>query len=185
MNRLLPSAQLALDTILQNPVEGIPSCGPNIMEHTHLERIAGCEPGSYVCNPEKVYLACQRNLGTNVIIQWIPDNPLSMGSAGYDGAAHGATTGADRIILDGMEIDTPEAVIEHLEKFVFQRLIDATRSFDEGARARQIVADEVQVQSTLGPGILKTPYGVIGFPIIDYYSMVMRTISWRSRCTRK
>lgn len=43
-----------------------------------------------------------------------------MGRHGFEGdAAHGATTGADRIVVDGMVIDGPEAVVEHLETHIW------------------------------------------------------------------
>jgi hypothetical protein len=54
------------------------------MQHSHIELIAGVEPGCYKQDTEKVYLAMQRALGTLLLDQWIPLNPLTMGDAGYE-----------------------------------------------------------------------------------------------------
>ncbi len=109
------NAQLALDTILQKPTRGIPAFFCNVMEHDHIDRIAGVPPGTYREKPEETYIAMQRNLGVCLLDQYIWNNPLTMGSAGYEGKAHGATTGAEEIVIDGMTIDSPEAVVEHME----------------------------------------------------------------------
>mgnify|MGYP005840491281 CR=1 FL=1 len=163
-----PTARLALDTILQKPVRGIPSWLLNIMEHEHIERIAGAPPGSYRDRPEEVYLAMQVNLGTCLMDQFIPENPLSMGAQGYEGAAHGATTGAEQVVLDDIVIDSPEAVCEHLERVVFPRLHAAARDFDEEARTAQIIKDERAIQERIGPTMLKSGYGFISFPGLAY-----------------
>ncbi|MHB1001308.1 MAG: uroporphyrinogen decarboxylase family protein [Armatimonadota bacterium] len=164
------NAQLALDAILQKETKGIPSWLLNVMEHSHIERIAGAQPGDYARNYEKVYLDMQYALGTCLLDQYIPDNPLSMGSKGYEGASHGSTTGAEEVILDGIMIDSPEAVVDHLEKFVFPRIRAAIQAFDEDAVVKQIIDMERSIQNTLGPTILKTGYAFVTFPIIDYYS---------------
>ena len=86
------TARLALDTILQKPVKGIPSWMLHIMEHSVIERIAGAAPGSYKREPETTYLAMQRAIGTCLLDQYIPENPLTMEDFGYEGRekkAHG------------------------------------------------------------------------------------------------
>ena len=77
------TAQLALDTIYQIPTQGIPSWLLNVMQHSYLERFAGVQPGDYANDPENVYLAFQRSIGTCLLDQWIPRNPLTMGDAHY------------------------------------------------------------------------------------------------------
>ncbi|MCC6444717.1 MAG: hypothetical protein IT210_14820 [Armatimonadetes bacterium] len=163
-------AQLALDTILMKPVKGIPSWLLNPMEHDHIERIAGASPGDYMKSPVKVYNDFQRAAGTCMLDQYIPENPLSMGSKGYEGAERGATTGAEKIVLNDMEIHSPEAVVEHMEKFVFPALRQAALDFDEESYARSIAKSEAEIQESLGPDILKTPYGYISFPGFAYGS---------------
>jgi hypothetical protein len=170
MQPLQENALLALDTILQKETIGIPTWLLNIMDHSHIERIAGAQPGDYARNYEKVYMDMQYALGTCLLDQYIPDNPLSMGNKGYEGTAHGALTGADEIMLDGMVIDSPESVVEHLEKFVFPRIQLSIQTFDENAHMRNIIDMEHSIQEKLGPTILKSGYGSITFPIIDYYS---------------
>ena len=162
------NAQLALDTILQRPTRGIATWLVHIMEHSIIERLAGAQPGDYRKDPTRVYLAMQRAVGACMIDQYIPDNPLSMGDEGFEGEAKSATTGAERIVLDGIEISSPEAVVEHLERIEFPRLRKAIAEFDEGRRAAEILKHEAAVQAQLGPDILKAPYGVVRFPCFRY-----------------
>ncbi len=162
------NAQLALDTIYQRPTQGIPTWMLNIMEHAWLERLAGVPAGRYLQEQEAVYLAAQRAIGVSMIDQWIPTNPASLGAHGYEGHAKGATTGADHVVLDGIRIDSPEAVAEHLERVVFPGLQQAASRFDEAAQTQAVLAGEQRVQAQLGPDILKVPYGVVGFPVFRY-----------------
>lgn len=165
------TAQLALDTILQKPTRGIPSWQVYTMEHAHIERIAGAAPGSYRREPERIYTAMQRAAGACLLDQWIPLNPLTMSEKGYDDDAEqrsAATAGTHEVLCDGIRIDSPEAVVEHLERFEFPRLRKAIAGFDEEARAREIVAEEIAVQALLGPGILKSGYAFVMFPGLDY-----------------
>jgi uroporphyrinogen decarboxylase len=165
------TAQLALDAILQEPTRGIPSWLLNPMQHSHIERIAGAEPGSYRREPEKVYLAMQYALGTCLLDQWIPRNPLTMGETGYEEDAAqrtAATAGVHEVICDGIRINSPEAVVEHLERFEFPRLRQAIAEFDEEVRVREIIEGEIALQAVLGPGILKSGYEFIVFPSLDY-----------------
>ncbi|MCK5644906.1 MAG: hypothetical protein KAJ19_29170, partial [Gammaproteobacteria bacterium] len=162
------TAQLARDTIFQKPARGIPSWMIHIMEHSHIERIAGARPGDYKKAPEKIYLAFQRAVGTCLLDQYIPGNPLRMGDQGYEGAEKGATTGAEQIVLDGMRIDAPEAVAEHMERFVFPGLRKAAAEFDEGRRVKEILDEEAAIQKKLGPDILKSGYAFIRFPCFAY-----------------
>jgi hypothetical protein len=164
-----PSARLALDTIWQRPTQGIPSSWLNVMEHAHIERLAGAQPGDYQRKPEETYLAMQRAIGVCLLDQYIPDNPLSMGAMGYENPVKGATTGAEQIVCDGLLIDSPERVIEHLERFVFPCLREAAAApFDEDARVREIVANEAALQARLGPEMLKSGYAFVQFPYLAY-----------------
>ncbi|MBN1581664.1 MAG: hypothetical protein JXA89_13250 [Anaerolineae bacterium] len=103
--QMMASARLALDTILQRPTKGIPSKTLFMMQHTYIERIAGVRPGDYRRDPEAVYLAMQRAVGTCLVDQWIPHNPLTMGDAGYETDSekrNTATTGATEIVCDDL-----------------------------------------------------------------------------------
>ncbi|MEW6749424.1 MAG: hypothetical protein AB1505_00415 [Candidatus Latescibacterota bacterium] len=163
------TARLAMDTVLQRSTAGVPSWLIHLMEHAHIERLAGVPPGRYREAPEETYLAMQRAVGTCLLDQYIPDNPLTMGPRGFEGGGRGATTGAAQIAVDGIRIDSPEAVVEHLERCVFPRLraqLDAP--FDEAGRAQAIVAGEQALQDKLAPDILKTGYGFAGFPTFAY-----------------
>jgi len=165
---LEPTAQLALDTVMHRPTRGIPCKGLNVMEHRWLERLAGAEPGAYRKRPEQVYLACQRAIGVCAIDQWIPTNPLTMGSSGYEGAEQTATTGLRQIVCDGMVIDSAEAVVRHLEEKVCPDLTARVARFDHAAHVKAVVDGERAIQATLGPSILKTGYGFASFPHLRY-----------------
>jgi len=154
-------AQLALDTIAMKSTRGIPSWMIHVMEWERIEELAGHPPGSYRRDPTRVYLDMQLRAGTCMIDQWIPDNPLSMGPHGYEpGTRRQATTGAARIERDGMLIDSPEAVAEHMEKRLFPQLRQWAADLD--ARADEHVAGriekEVAVQRLFGTNLLKAPY---------------------------
>jgi hypothetical protein len=164
------NAQLALDAIHRRPTRGIPSWMLNIMEHAQLERLAGTPAGSYLRDQEGVYLAAQKAIGVCMIDQWIPTNPASIGAHGYEGREQGATTGAAQVVLDGIVIDSPEAVAGHLERFVLPGLAQAVAGCDEAAHTRAVLAGERQVQARFGADILKVPYGVATFPVFRYAS---------------
>jgi hypothetical protein len=107
--------------------------------------------------------------GCCMVDQWIPENPLSIGEKGYEGTTPTATTGAEEIVCDGMRIDSPEAVAEHLERFVFPGLERAAADFDEPAHVRRLLEQEARGQEAIGPSLLKVPYGVAPFPGLAYY----------------
>ena len=163
----IDTAQLALDTIHQRTTSGIPSWLIHVMDHGHIERLAGCSPGDYRRDPHATYLAFQQRVGTCLLDQWIPDNPLTMGPDGYEGARR-ATTGIDRVMIDGIHIDSPEAVVEHLECVVFPALRQQALQFDEVARCQQVIDDDQRIQALLGPQILKSGHGCVRFPTLAY-----------------
>jgi hypothetical protein len=167
------SARLALDTINQIPTHGIPSWLLNVMQQAYIERLAGFQPGDYANDPDSVYLAFQRSIGTCLLDQWIPRNPLTIGDTGFEEdttTRNNATTGAEQILCDGMLISSPESVVEHMERFVFPALHSAIAGFDESRRVREIIAGEIAIQTLLGPAILKSGYDFVSFPILAYYT---------------
>jgi hypothetical protein len=165
-------ARLALDTLLQCPTKGIPTWQLFLMEHAHIERLAGVEPGAYRRDPVSVYTAMQHAAGACMVDQWIPQNPLTLGDHGYEADAdmrRNPTSGqVMETVLDGIVIDGPEAVVAHLEQHVFPRLHAAIDAFDADERMHTVVAEERAVQAVLGGEILKVPYGVVAFPTLAY-----------------
>lgn len=169
MTNLAPQALMALDVIRGKPAKGIPIWIINPMEHAIIDRLAGKPEGSYVKDPEPVYLSMLRNAGACFLDQYLATNPLSMGSKGYDpDAKRGATTGAENIVINGMAIDSPEAVCEHMEKFVFPWIGKESEKFDEDAAVRNILENERQLQEKIGPTMLKTGYAFISLPCMAY-----------------
>ena len=165
-----PNAQLAWDTISGKPVRGIPSWCVFSMDHVLLDEISGHAPGTYPHEPKRVYRDFQLKAGACMIDQWIPENPLTIGGHGYESHhARGATTGCASIVLDGMTIDSPEAVAEHLERFEFPKLrkkIAEYKPFDPVDVFKTIKA-ETEVQDFFGPNMLKVPY-IFNFPVLRY-----------------
>ncbi len=162
------SAQLALDTILQKPVLGIPSWLLNVMEQRCIERFAGVGPGEYRRHPDDVYLTFQRAVGTCLLDQYLADNPLTIGDHGFESTPLGATTGANQIVVDGYTIDSPEALVNHLEHVEFVRLRERISNFDMPTRVREIIDGERRVQELIGPSMLKSGYEFIQFPTFAY-----------------
>ncbi|NQU44912.1 hypothetical protein HQ520_16625, partial [bacterium] len=156
------NAALALDTIAMHPTSGVPTWLLNDMEWSHLEGLSGNEPGSYARDRVRVYREFQLAAGVCYVDQWIPENPLSMKDHGYeDDTRHGATTGSEEIVCDGIRIDSPEAAVEHMERVLFPQWerwrIDLEANADEEVRKR--VAGEVETQRLFGLNMLKGPYG--------------------------
>jgi len=130
-------AQLAWDTIQMKPTRGIPIWVLNVMDVALVEQMTGHSPGDFARDPDTVYIAFQKHAGVCFIDQYIPENPLSMGQNGFDSTTRRkATTGAERIVLDGIEIDSPEDVVEHMERFVFPRRVREMESLDPNAGGR-------------------------------------------------
>ena len=165
-------ARLALDTLAMKPTRGVASWMLHVMDVAYLEHKSGHRPGSYREDPDTVYLDFQRTAGTCMIDQYLADNPLSMGPRGYEcSTERGATTGAETVVLDGIAIDSPEAVVEHMERFVFPDLeaeIAAPCTDDEPVAA--LLRQERDMQKRFGPDIVKVPYGIGWFPFLRYGS---------------
>jgi hypothetical protein len=131
--------------------------------------VAGRPIGDYEKDPDGVYMDCQRATYTCMIDQYIPRNPLTMRTGGYTQGAFSATTGIKDITLDGIHIDSPEAAVEHMEKFYLPGLKKKTAEFDENKRVAEILASERRIQEEVfGPDMLKVPYAVATFPIFRY-----------------
>ncbi len=163
-------AQLALDTILGKPATGIPAWFINPMEHRMIDRIARVPEGSYLLRPEPTYRQMLINAGCCLVDQYIPENPLSMGRFGYERGAAPLVAGIDavEIRVDGMLIDSPEAVAAHIEAVRIPRLQESVRTFDEEACVQSILDGEAAIQAQLGPAMLKSGYSFVHFPTLDY-----------------
>jgi len=167
------NAELAWDTIAFKETRGIPNKAMNVMDASLLEDIAEHGPGTYRKNPEEVYRDFQLKCGACSCDQWIPRNPMTMTKRGYDSSTErGATTGAEQIVLDGMVIDSPEAVVKHMEKFIFsmqEKKIVAADANDFETMAR-LIQQEVDIQKFFGSEMLKIPYsgGFQDFPHLRY-----------------
>ena len=151
------NARLAWDTVFMRPTRGIPTCGLNDMQWSHLEELSGNPPGSYPKDPVRVYREFQLKAGCCFIDQWIPDNPLSMMDQGFVAdTARGATTGAEAIVRDGMVINSPEAAVAHMEQYLFPQWKQWKRDLEANADAevQKRIAGEVEVQRLFGLSML-------------------------------
>ena len=164
-----PSMQLAIDTIQRKKTKGIPTFLIHVMDIPLLEEIAKVEPGTYVKEPEKTYLKYLWNIGINCLDQFIPENPLSMTQQGFSSdTKRNPTTGLKYFTLDGIVIDSPEAVVRHIEEFLIPSIKKSILEFDENATVNSIIERERTIQEKLGPGILKSGYSYIRFPNLRY-----------------
>lgn len=169
MSTLSDTAQLALDTLLQKPGRGIPAWLINPMEWAMIDRLAGEPPGTYRRAPVPTYRQMLINSGCCLLDQWIPENPLTLGATGFEaGAQRNATTGAATIMLDNIQIDGPEAVVDHLERVEFPRMRHAIATFDQAQTTAKLVAQEHATQTLIGPSMLKAPYAYVKFPTLRY-----------------
>lgn len=175
IGELGPRARLAWDAIRMKPTRGIPGWVVHVMDVPFVEEMTGHRPGDFPADPHKVYLALQKLAGACYVDQYIPENPLTMGQDGYESATpRSATTGAEEIVVDGMVIDSPEAVIEHMERFLFPARARQIESFDpdDPANIDSLIAAEAATQRRFGADLLKGPYGggFQSFPGLHYGS---------------
>ncbi|MBQ9939752.1 MAG: hypothetical protein IJO96_09515 [Oscillospiraceae bacterium] len=152
-------------------LSGYPVNGVNIMEHSQLNLLAaknGMKNPDYVNDHIEVYKNAQYAIGTDFIDQWIPGNPLSMGDKGYEHGAFSNTTAPTEIVVDGMKIEEPEDVVEHMERFVFPRLQKEAAEYDIEKRIRDIGIRMYNAQHEMGLDILLTCYGFTPMPTLWY-----------------
>ncbi|MBT3273763.1 MAG: hypothetical protein HN368_11440 [Spirochaetales bacterium] len=162
------NAQLAHDTIFRGATRGIPTGTLYLTELSHIERIARTEPGTYRKNPEEIYIRFQQNAGTCLLDQFIPENPLSVEQILNGTMIRGATHDSNNIVVDGIPIDSPEAVVEHFESVAFPSIRKAMAEFDEYAVIESVINRELKIQEQLGPSILKTGHSIFRFPGFRY-----------------
>jgi hypothetical protein len=165
--------RLAAETLAMRPTAGIPTWMLHVMDVDYLEARSGHAPGDYALDPDAVYLDFQRVAGACMIDQYLADNPGSMQEHGYGAhAARTASTGAEQVVLDGIAIDSPEAVVRHLEEAALPALEREIAALDpsDPAEVARLIAQERAMQDRLGDSILKAPYaeGFQCFPALRY-----------------
>jgi len=160
-------AELALAVLQHQPVKEIPIALFHVMEHSIIERLAGCRPGQYENDPYGVYIRMLQQVGVCMVDQMLVENPLSMGDHGYESGSTTARSSGP-VILDGQLIDSPEACVAHMETILFGQLRRAIRDFRHEDFVQSIINFESQSQQLLGPTILKTGHGQLMFPQLLY-----------------
>ncbi len=160
--------ELALATLQHQPVVGIPTGLVHIMEHAVIEHLAGARPGSYRLDPYKTYVAMLEQVGVCMVDQMLMENPLSMGDHGFEADSDTAMALSGSIIRDGLAIDSPEACIEHMERFLFPRIQADIKHFRHEAHVQTVINGESRDQQLLGPNMLKAGYGFLTFPGLLY-----------------
>ncbi|MFA7673224.1 MAG: hypothetical protein WCY62_05165 [Clostridia bacterium] len=157
------NARMAYDCINRTETSGTPTGLVHIMEHSVIERIANVKPGDYRNDPHGVYVKMLQNAGVCMVDQYLAENPLRIGNKGHENITQDAG-----IILEGIEIDSPESVAEHIERFRTPQLEKAILDFNAAACGQNAVNNESRIQQLLGDDILKTGYGHIIFPVLSY-----------------
>ena len=158
-----PSAQLAYNTLTGIESVGIPTGLIHIMEHSVIERLACVHAGDYIKDPFGVYFQMLENVGVNMVDQMLADNPLSMGSKGYEDG-----TADNPMIVDGVAINSPEDCAGHIESVDLPALKQRIKDFDEAQIIKDVILSESVAQRMLGRNILKTGYGHLTFPTLEY-----------------
>ncbi|MEI6579803.1 MAG: hypothetical protein WCN92_10140 [Eubacteriales bacterium] len=163
MQNYTTSAQLAVDTLHHEKTKGIPTGLIHIMEHRVIEKIACASKGAYKKDPYGVYFRMVENIGVNMVDQMLADNPLSMGEKGFEGYA------TENIpVIDDITINSAEACADHIERFYIPSIIQDIKNFNENQIVQEIIQSESASQRMLGPNILKTGYGHLVFPTLEY-----------------
>lgn len=165
----MPTAdqQQVLDAIHGHPHRGAPSWMINLMEWRMIDRLAGVPEGTYEQEPDATYRAMLRAADANMVDQWLPHNPLTMGSAGYgEERERNATTGGEEIVRDGIVIREPEDVLRHLEEVIWPELEAELAGPPPTAEA--FLKQELKIQAYLGDQVLKVPHACIRFPGLRY-----------------
>lgn len=162
-------------------LNGYPTCLCNIMSKKELNRLAamaGMKDPDYETNQIRVYNMAQRAIGTDLCDQWLPFNGMDMGEQGYENGSFSHTTGL-KIIVDGIEINDPDDVVDHMERFVFPAMEKQIASFDKERYIRRIGRFEYNHQLAIGPEMLHTGYGhfwrpsVCGYMVYGYENYFM------------
>ena len=157
------NAKRAYDCINRKETSGIPTGLLHIMEHSVIERIAKASPGDYKKDPHGVYVKMLQNAGVSMVDQYLAENPLRIGDKGHENISQNTS-----IVLDGILIDSPESVIEHIERYKIPQLIKSIEEFNPASCAQSVINAESRTQQLLGDDILKAGYGNIIFPYLSY-----------------
>ncbi len=163
MKNYSPSAQLAYDTLNMQQTQSVPTGLIHIMEHSIIERLALVKAGDYKKDPYGVYFRMLENVGVNMVDQMLADNPLSMGEKGFEGGSNEKS-----IVIDGVIIDSPEACAKHIEYSFIPAIKQNIKDFNEKQVVQDIILYETEAQQMLGTNILKTGYGHLSFPTLEY-----------------
>ena len=167
MDHLNDNIQLAHDTINLVPRKEIPIGMIHIMEHSIIEKLARAEKGSYINHPYKIYIDMLKHIGVCLIDQMLIENPLTMGSAGYDADSDTALSAGVKVVDDWV-IDSPEACAEHIEKKLIPQINQNINAFHHERTVQSIINQESSSQQLLGDSILKAGHGQLMMPYLEY-----------------
>ena len=78
-------------------------------------------------------------IGVNMVDQFLAENPLTMGTSGYEHELNSPTTGGV-VELEGEVINTPEGCIEHIESFDIPHLERRIQSFQEHKVIQDVIS---------------------------------------------
>lgn len=141
----------------QGPEDGIPSWMLYPLDVTWTERFLGEPPGSYFRDPAGSEIRKMRRCRTAFMDQMVmaPEHQVQSG--------FGSRLPWQPFELDGITIDGPEAVRDHMERIAIPGLESAIARADDDnpGLVAAFVADLEDSQRQLGPDILRVPYGYI------------------------
>ncbi len=138
----------------QSPTDGLPSWILNVMDTGWTERLLEEEEGRYWSDPEGFVARQYQAIGTAFCDQFLTQDPAMR----RDGWRVERSLGP--LVRDGIVIDSPEAVCEHLERHVWPDLEERIAGFDGAAPGlrEQFVVQMEALRARLGPEIAAAPY---------------------------
>jgi len=151
----------------QTPTDGIPQWILHPMDPRWVENLLGEPAGTYFTDPVDFTLRMHRRLGVSFLDQLVTIQP-EIASDGWH-----VEVSSQPPVMDGIVIDSPEAVARHYEQFVIPGLEQAIRDFPRNAPEirRRYVEGFRAMQERLGPEILYVPYGEVQHKPIFRYSI--------------
>lgn len=167
MNSTTSGAELTLKWInrTQAPTDGIPQWIIHPMDPQWVERFVDESEGTYYSDPVSFTLKMNHRLGTSFLDQLVTIQ------SEIDHEGWHVEVSDQPPVVEGITIDSPEAVARHYEQFVLPALERAISDFPgRGPEIRRSYVEEFQaMQERLGRDILHVPYAHVQHkPIFRY-----------------
>lgn len=141
----------------QGPEDGIPSWMLFALDVSWTERLLGAPPGTYFLDPVGMEIRKMKHCRTAFMDQLVTA-PVHQVASGF-----GSRLPWEPFELDGIVIDGPEAVRDHIERVVIPGLESAIADVEQTnpSLVDAFVAEFAESQRLLEPEVLSVPYDYI------------------------